>query len=343
MKRKFLCWQFCLLFVLITQSYAQGRKDIVVTIRNPQGGIVGKTLSSFVNEKAVPGRMVSNIRTEDQPSSDEQREEFNNSFSAGLSSILSANHVASVEVQSGRVRITSILTPTDSLPDGSKLVIAGYKADSVSITIKKSNKYNLSLSQLLDKISPYAKVSDASALNLLTLLDSVNYARNTNVTIKIKNPDVFYAITVARITKDWGASYFLDIPTVGLGNNTTLMANTTTEYINPYSSNKFIKHGTPLQFAFNVKQNSGRDLDLFIRVTKKEGGYDSVRAQRSGNYYTFDNILFDASIQDEITKRYYVNLRAALSPDGKSIVVQSGDITYAEWYYKVLSKKYYNK
>ncbi|HEX4849298.1 MAG TPA: hypothetical protein VFV08_00765, partial [Puia sp.] len=287
--------------------------------------------------QALLGNKIPNSRTVDEPSSTEENNEFNTSFAFGISSILKGSNVKSVIVEAHNVQVTNINNSVDSLPTGSRIVMSGLKADSATITITKKSGFKLSLNQLLDKIKNFAAVSGASTLNVLTLIDSINYDRNQIVKIIVKNPNVIYAIIVGQITQEYAGSAYLDLK--NQLNPSTLRLNSTTDRILPKYSDDFEQIGYPRAFMISATLDASNQPHLFVLATKQSGGVDSVEVSKIGNNWSSNNILFTSIVPGKVTKRYYVDINAHLSDDGKSIIIDNGAIRYPEWVLDAISRK----
>lgn len=318
---------------------AQSRKDIIINYENVQGGIVGKTLPTFQNGQALFGTVLAGIVTKDEPSSSEQTKDFNNKFTLGISTLFKVDNLKDFKVEATNVKVTNVNNDVETLPTGSRIIMSAFKADSVVITMTKKRKYNLSLSQLMDKIKKYAPVSEASTLNVLSLIDSANYQRNTSLKIVIKNPNVYYAFIAGQIKSVYATNAYLDIPSA-LKGQTTIKINTVSDDILPKSSDEFQETGFARRFLLNARVNEAGAVELYIQATKQDGGVDEIKVPKTGNNWTGTNLGFKSIVLGKATKRYYVDISAHLSDDGKSIIIDKGAIRYPEWVFNAIPRKY---
>lgn len=336
--RKKILWILCLLIISTNFLGAQRRKDIIINYENVQGNIVGKTLPTFQNGQALFGSKLTGIVTVDEPSSSEQTKDFNNRFALGISTIFKMDNLKNFKAEATNVTVTNINNDIETLPTGSRIIMSAFKADSVVISMTKKRNYNLSLTQLMDKIKKYAPVSEASTLNVLSLIDSVNYQRNTSLKIVIRNPNVYYAFIVGQIRSEYATNTFLDIPSA-LNGQTIIRMNTSSKRIYPKTSDEFQKTGFPKQFIISARTNSEGEPGLFIQATLPEGGVEEIEIPKNGATWNRINTGFKSVVLGKATKKYYVDISAHLSDDGKSIVIDSGEIRYPEWVFNAISRK----
>ncbi|MGN7823458.1 hypothetical protein ACTJJB_25280 [Chitinophaga sp. 22536] len=332
--------KFTPLFFLLCSSLsllAQKRKDIIIGFENVQGGIVGKSLSTFSNGQALFGTKIPNVVVADEPSSSEDVKVFKENFALGLSTILNASNVNEITVDATNVRITSVMNSVDSLPLGTKMVMNGFKADSVTVTMTKKSTYKLSMRELLDKIKKYVPVTETSAVNAVTLLDSANYERNKTINIVVRNPSVYYAMIVGNIKVVYAGNAFLDIP--NQLKSTTIAMNVPSNRITPKSSNEFFESGLAKSILVYPKLNEQGQPELYVQATKNDGGVDEVKVPKSGNTWHATGIMFKSSIYGKMTKKYFVDITAHLAPDGKAVVIDAGEIRYPEWIFNAVRKK----
>ena len=124
-------------------TFGQSRNDIIINYENVQSGIVGKTLVNYQNGQALFGTAIPNVETKDEESSSEQRKKINTQFSFGISELLKGKNLKDIDVYAKNLKVTNITSDVEKLPTGSKIIMSGYKADSVVITMTKKKDLNL--------------------------------------------------------------------------------------------------------------------------------------------------------------------------------------------------------
>lgn len=190
----------------------------------------------------------------------------------------------------------------------------------------------------MEKIKKYVPVSEASTLNFLTLIDSANYQNNKGIKIVIKNPNVYYAFIAGNIKSEYATNAFLDIPDA-LHGKTTIELNTVSDRIYPKTSRTFRETGFPKQFLISANVNDAGEPELYIQATKFDGGVEEIKVAKTGSNWNGTNINFKSVVLGKATKKYYVDISAKLSDDGKSIIITKGEIRYPEWVFNAISRK----
>jgi hypothetical protein len=322
----------------VTTSFAQNNKGIISPLENVQSGIVGKTVVTYKKGQTLLGSLLPNITTKDEVSSSEDTKEFKKNFKLGIAKALKIYNLTEFKVDATNVKITTITNDVETLPTGSKIVMNGFKADSVTITMTKKSNYNLSLSDLLDKIKKFAPVSEASAINALSLIDSANYQTNKTIKIVIRNPNVFYSMIVGQIKSEYANNAYLDIPNA-LSGATKISLNTTSKRIRTKSSKEFSKTGFVRDILLSARTNAQGEPELYVQATKQDGGVDEIKVNKIGNNWNQTGILFKSVVLGKATKKYYVDISASLAPDGQSIIITSGEIRYPEWIFNAITTK----
>jgi hypothetical protein len=337
--KKNIFFTFLLCLFLTDSLLAQNRNDIIINYEPVQSDVVGKTLVSINNNgQSLFGNKIPNLVTKDEASSSEETKEFNKRFVLGISTILKVENLKDFKAEATNIKVTNINNDVETLPTGSKIIMSGLKADSVVITMTKKSNYNLSLNQLLDKIKKFAPVSEASVLNVLSLIDSANYMNNKTLKIVIRNPTVFYALIFGQVKSEYANNAYLDIKNA-LNGKTTLSLNSTTDRILPKSSSSFTNTGFARHFLISTKVNETGEPELYVQATKADGGVDEIKVTKTGSNYSATGLLFKSIVLGKVTKKYYVDIRAHLSEDGKSIIIDSGEIRYPEWVFNAIKRK----
>lgn len=322
----------------VTTSFAQNNKGIISPLENVQSGIVGKTVVTYKKGQTLFGSSLPNITTKDESSSSEDTKEFKKNFTLGIAKALKIYNLTDFKVDATNVKISNITNDVETLPTGSKIVMNGFKADSVTITMTKKSNYNLSLSDLLDKIKKFAPVSEASALNALSLIDSANYQTSKTIKIVIRNPNVYYSMIVGQVKSEFANNAYLDIPNA-LGGATTISLNTTSKRIRTKASKEFSKTGFVRDILLSVRTNVQGEPELYVQATKQDGGVDEIKVNKVGNNWNQTGILFKSVVLGKATKKYYVDISASLAADGQSIIITSGEIRYPEWVFNAITTK----
>lgn len=332
-----------LITAMLFPIFGFAQNNIIVYYKPVQTNVIGKPLISYRTGQALFGNLLPNIITKDEPSSNEDNDEFERKFTIGIKKILTGKSVKSVKVHAYNVVVSNIANQVATLPFGSQIVMSGLKADSVTITIEKDNAYKLTLSELLDQIKAYAAVSSASALNLITLIDSVGYAVNKIVKISVKNPNVFYAMIVGQTIQNYAGNAYYNMVN---GKPITLNnQNPSTKSVRVKMSNLYTKIGFPVDISLYYKITSDGKPQLYASATKAEGGtIDTLISKIDDTHWRSTNLLLiSPDVPGKITKKYYVDISATLGQDGKSIIITDAKIRYPEWLLSAVPEKKLNK
>ncbi|PSK90841.1 hypothetical protein [Taibaiella chishuiensis] len=228
--------------VLLSSLIAQAQNTIWFTYEPMQANVVGKQFLKKKGEQVTISGVLNSpdIRFKDETSSTSQKMEFQRSMALGLKFFVGKS-VKKITIDAKNVVKTDIITGWDSLKAGT-FVYSALKADSVKIILEKETNAKLEPAKLLDGIKEFSAISDASALNIIKMVDSVNFATKHVMSAVVDNPEVYYVIQVAKISENYGPSnYYINM----LGKNVDTLrlspSNKATQLNFPVVSNEFKK------------------------------------------------------------------------------------------------------
>jgi len=309
---------------------------------NPvQSDVVGKQfLGKRGNYVTISGTLLTpDIRLKDIASGASEKSEFEKNISIGLKFFL-GKYTSSITVRAQNIHKTDIITPWDSLQSG-RFVFSALKAEKASIEIVKKNSSNITPKELLNGIKDFSAISDASALNVIKLVDSINFATSNTLKVEIDNPSVYYSIQIAEIQEDYNNYGRFYINMLGKGVDSCRLTDDRIATGEKYpvlsdNSKKYLQ-----KITVNLLRKVGVDgkpklIVSYSNPSTKKMEETEIAMFNSRRWYN-SQLLVNEYKANTCVKRVYLKIDAKL--EGQNIVISEATLTYPEKIITILTEK----
>lgn len=320
--------------VLFDSLRADAQKKFWFSYSPVQEKVVGKLFQGKLGEQVIISGMsiVPNVTTDSQKSANSEKADFNKNFALGLKFFV--NKYAKIEsVEAAEIVKDDITNNWQELKAGT-FVYSGLRANSVTITLSKNSKTEITPARLLDGIKQFSVISDASAINAIKLIDSINFSKNSSWVVRISNPHIYYSIQVAKIEEMYGPSdYYINMLGKGVGTMTLNKDRKATPEAYPVISPEFENTIGEIKIDLVRKFINGK-MQLFVRFpdeslkTDDKTSYKEIPMFDDESWNCPNFLVHSYQLGNNAIKKIWLNIKA--EKIGEDIKIIEATLTYPE-------------